>query len=112
MHGIEGVDLYHMTCQASQLILTHLVPRFPERDGDVLVAQLSRASQTLPRLITEESFEEAMAEAYEIVVSLCCCHYWYTTQADTTLCRHLIETYSQVSRRLLMLSETQLTKRR
>ena len=118
MPGIQEVSLYHMTSRASRLILTHLVPSLPEREQRALVNQLSRASQALPQLVTEgyaryhehDQFQkycqEAMTETYEIVVSLCCCHYWYATQINTTLCRQLIETYSQVSRQLLLLAET------
>ena len=119
MQGIQEANLYRMTSRASRLILTHLVPSLPEGEQRALVNQLSRASQALPQLVTEgyaryhehDQFQkycqEAMTETYEIVVSLCCCHYWYATYIDRTLCRHLIDTYSQVSRQLLRLAEAQ-----
>ena len=118
-HWSEGWDICHMTCQASRVILTELVPRLPARERHAWVHQLSRASQAIPQLLAEgyakrsercdfqKYVEGAMAETYETVVSLYHCRYLYAAYVDTTLYGRLIDTYDELGRQLFLLCEAQ-----
>lgn len=115
--SFKDLDVYEATYQSSIRIMTEIVPRLPERERYDLADQLSRACKAIPRLIAEgyakrhqrlgfqKYLDDAMAEANEMVVSLCQCRDLYSSHIDTRLCEELIDRYDKSGRQLFLLAQ-------
>ncbi len=114
--SFNDLDVYRATYNAAITVMTQVVPKLPQRERYDLGDQLSRASKAIPRLIAEgyakrhqrhgfqKYLDDAMAEANELVVSLCQCRDLYATYIDRKLCEQLIDAYDKSGRQLFLLA--------
>jgi len=113
--SFRDLEVFQSTYRASLDVMTHIVPKLPQREQFDLGSQLSRSCKAIPRLIAEgyakrhqrlgfrKYLDDAMAEANEMVVSLEHCRDLYAALFPCVEFNRLIDTYDKAGRQLYRL---------